>query len=111
MNLLATLAIAVGFLVRGMTGDIQDAQSLASRYIHALAPGTFAFKNDGSELQREAFRNADLLVVYGSSELEIANPYHASTIFSELRLDRARADHCAGFGPASWARRLAGLGR
>jgi len=30
----------------------------------------FALKNQGTELQAEAFRHPDLLVVYGSSEME-----------------------------------------
>jgi D-alanine transfer protein len=48
-----------------------------------MAPLSFPLKNDGTELQREAFRNSDLLVVYGSSELEIADPYHANTVLAQ----------------------------
>jgi D-alanine transfer protein len=56
---------------------------LESQQIHALAPMMFALKNQGTELQAEAFRHADLLVVYGSSELEQPNLYHASTLFQD----------------------------
>ncbi len=42
----------------------------------------FALKNQGTELQAEAFRHADLLVVYGSSELEQPHRYHASSMFN-----------------------------
>src|ERR1700730_4705859 len=51
--------------------------------MNALAPMMFALKNQGTELQAEAFRHADLLVVYGSSELEQPNPYHASNLFHD----------------------------
>jgi D-alanine transfer protein len=56
---------------------------LENRYIHTLAPMMFALKNQGTELQAEAFRHSDLLVVYGSSELEEPNQYHASNLFQD----------------------------
>jgi D-alanine transfer protein len=43
----------------------------------------FAQKNRGSALQRAAFRQPDLLPIYGSSELNVANPYHGSALFRE----------------------------
>ena len=42
----------------------------------------FDLKNQGLALQAAAFRQSDLLVIYGSSELEGDNPYHASTVFA-----------------------------
>jgi D-alanine transfer protein len=56
---------------------------LEGQSIHALAPMMFALKNQGTDLQAEAFRHADLLVVYGSSELEQPNRYHASNLFQD----------------------------
>jgi len=49
--------------------------------IHSLAPRLFDLKNQGTELTAEAFRHPELLVIYGSSELEQENDYHASTVF------------------------------
>src|ERR1700704_5549637 len=66
--------------VASATGYVR---SLESRYIEALAPRMFALKNQGTELQAEAFRHADLLVVYGSSELEQPNRYPASNLFQD----------------------------
>src|SRR3984893_10806995 len=51
--------------------------------MNALAPSMFALKSQGTELQAEAFRHSDLLVVYGSSELEQPNRYHASNVFQD----------------------------
>lgn len=67
----------------GVTCATGYVRSLEGQYINALAPRMFPLKNQGSELQAEAFRHPDLLVVYGSSELEQANPYHASDLFKE----------------------------
>ncbi len=68
--LVGTLVVAEGY-----------AHSLESAYIHALAPKDFLLKHQGSALQREAFQASDLLPFYGSSELEIHDPYHANTLF------------------------------
>jgi D-alanine transfer protein len=67
----------------GLTTATGYVRALEGRYINALAPAMFALKNQGSELQAEAFRHPELLVVYGSSELEQPNPYHASDVFKE----------------------------
>lgn len=75
--------LACALLAGGLTSARWYARSLEDRYVHALAPGQFALKNQGTELQAAAFRQPDLLVVYGSSELEFTNPYHASRVFAE----------------------------
>jgi D-alanine transfer protein len=80
MSYVATLAISIGLLF-GIFGD-ETQQALTSQYIHALAPLMFPLKSRGSELQREALRNGDLLPIYGSSELAFDNPYHASAMFA-----------------------------
>src|SRR5258708_12646732 len=67
----------------GLTGATWYVRWLESRYIHTLAPMMFELKNQGTELQAEAFRQPDLLVVYGSSELEQPNRYHASNLFQD----------------------------
>src|SRR5215471_15549120 len=74
-------AIALTFVIGGLGTAMSYLRSLEADSIHAVAPNLFDLKNQGSELQKAAFRQPDLLVVYGSSELEIPNPYHASTVF------------------------------
>lgn len=74
-------ALACGVLGAGLAGARGYVRSLEDRDIGALAPKMIALKNQGSELQRAAFRQPDLLVIYGSSELEQPNPYHGSTVF------------------------------
>lgn len=80
MNHVATLALSLGLLL-GTLGD-DTHQALTHQYIHALAPLMFPLKSRGSELQREALQNKDLLLIYGSSELAFDNPYHASVVFA-----------------------------
>jgi D-alanine transfer protein len=74
-------AIALTFLIGGLGAATRYARALEADSIHAVAPKLFDLKNQGSELQAAALRQPDLLVVYGSSELEMPNPYHASTVF------------------------------
>ncbi len=54
-----------------LTGSTQYAEWLENRYVHALAPKVFNQKYLGSALQRAAFRQPDLLPMYGSSELDV----------------------------------------
>jgi D-alanine transfer protein len=74
-------ALAFGFLTAILSIAAQYVHSLEAERISAVAPLFFDLKNQGSELQKAAFRQPDLLVVYGSSELEMPNPYHAGTVF------------------------------
>ncbi|MCK6556227.1 D-alanyl-lipoteichoic acid biosynthesis protein DltD [Candidatus Binatia bacterium] len=49
--------------------------------VHALAPQMFAQKMRGIALQQAAFRQPDLLPIYGSSELNVPNEFHSSALF------------------------------
>src|SRR5689334_8829807 len=51
------------------------------RNILRLASQSFPLKAQGEALQRAAFRRTDVLPIYGSSELEIADPYHVNNLF------------------------------
>src|SRR5260370_16921702 len=75
--------LAAGLLGGGLASASWYVRWLESRSIHTLAPMMFALKNQGTELQAEAFRQSDLLVVYGSSELEQPNLYHATNPFQD----------------------------
>jgi D-alanine transfer protein len=80
---LAAVVIAAG----AVGGGYLYARSVEARYLHALAPviasSQFPVKFQGSAWQRAAFREADLLPLYGSSELELRNPYHAANLFKD----------------------------
>ncbi|MBI2853992.1 MAG: D-alanyl-lipoteichoic acid biosynthesis protein DltD [Chloroflexi bacterium] len=78
---LAAALLVILLLLTSTVGGITYARRTEDRYIHALAPQMFSLKNQGTALQASAFRQPDLLPIYGSSELNIANPYHASTLF------------------------------
>ncbi len=58
-------------------------------YIHALAPEFYDVKLQGVALQKEAFAQPDLLVLYGSSELVREMPNNATQFFQ---------DYPTGFG-------------
>jgi D-alanine transfer protein len=77
---LAALAAVVIFATC-VGGGVAYAERTESRYVHGLAPQMSNLKNQGSALQDSAFKQQDLLPIYGSSELNIANPYHASQVF------------------------------
>ena len=84
--------VAVLLLVTGLAGFSVYAQRVEQRYIHALAPlstpkipGTkeemlYPQRNQGSALQRWAFRQPDLLPLYGSSEVA-GYPWDTSVLF------------------------------
>lgn len=75
-------AVAAVLLVGVALGGINwYARYLEQRYIHALAPQLFNQKLQGIALQAAAFRQSDLLPLYGSSELEIHSPYHPNVVF------------------------------
>ncbi|MBV9582886.1 MAG: D-alanyl-lipoteichoic acid biosynthesis protein DltD [Chloroflexi bacterium] len=78
---LTAAAIAIGLIAAAVVGLRGYLYWLEARDIHSVAPTLFDLKNQGTELQAAAFRQSDLLVIYGSSELEGANPYHASNVF------------------------------
>jgi D-alanine transfer protein len=82
---LAPAFAAVAIMAGALGGGYWYARSVEARYLHALAPviasDQFPVKFQGSAWQRAAFREADLLPLYGSSELEFKNPYHAANLF------------------------------
>lgn len=66
---------------------VMCALHLEHRYIHAVAPETFALKNQGVALQKAAFEQRDLLPFYGSSELVKHVPDKASRFFRRYPTD------------------------
>lgn len=64
-------------------GGERYAERVADRDVHAIAPEMFAEKTRGTLLQRAAFRAPDLLPLYGSSELLLPDPAHASALFRD----------------------------
>ena len=78
---LVSAAVAVAVLVLAVSAGTIHARRVAESDIHALAPQMFLEKNRGAMLQRAALRQPDLLPLYGSSELNLPSPYHASALF------------------------------
>ena len=68
VNLLTALAALVLVILMLVLGDAY-LHVLTRPYVHALASVQFDQKEKGSALQREAFAQPDLLVLYGSSEV------------------------------------------
>jgi D-alanine transfer protein len=62
------------------------AGALEQRYVRALAPATTRLpaKSHTLTIQRKAFAQADLLPVYGSSELIIASTHDADRLFADF---------------------------
>ncbi len=87
-HLIATglaLLIASAAIVTG----IVRCKDMENHYIHALAPEFYDVKLQGVALQKEAFAQPDLLVLYGSSELVRDVPNNAIQFFK---------DYPTGFG-------------
>ncbi len=80
VSAIVTLAILAG----GIFYFNKYATTLEDRYVHALAPKLLPQTISGIVTQQAAFRQADLLPVYGSSEMlsEDTN-YRAFTFFAE----------------------------
>ena len=79
-HLMAAL-VSLSFLAVVLVSGEALAGRIENRYVHALALYDFPQKNQGSSLQSEAFRQPDLLPIYGSSELGWPDPFHANRIF------------------------------
>jgi D-alanine transfer protein len=73
--------MATAILGASLVGAQLYAHSVEADRIHAVAPLHFDLKYQGTQLQEMALEQPDLLLVYGSSELEMPNPYHASSVF------------------------------
>jgi hypothetical protein len=108
---LAALLIALAAFAVGLGALSIAARVAAGRSVASLAPLVFTQKTRGLLLQRAALRRADLLPLYGSSELVRPSRYHA------LQLFRDRPTGFAVFGvgdrgmpPLITAQTLAALG-
>lgn len=82
---LAPALIAVVLVLLALLGFERYAESIEGRSLEALAPLVFEQKTQGSALQEAALRRADLLPIYGASELVLyAGPYHAGRLFASF---------------------------
>ena len=82
LHLSASL-IAVGIALVAVVAGVIWCRQLEVRYIHALAPEFTDEKLQGAALQKVAFLQPDLLVMYGSSELVKEMPNNASQFFAD----------------------------
>ncbi len=81
---LAPALVAILLCVAAVAAGQQYAVALEERWIHHHAAGLFDQKIQGSALQRAAFRQPDLLPLYGSSELRMFGPFTSSSIFQSF---------------------------
>ncbi len=74
---------ALSFMACCLVAIHQYACTLEQRYVRTLAPATtlWAQKTRAIAIQRWAFSQADLLPVYGSSELIIGSTHDADQVF------------------------------
>ncbi len=75
----ATLATLVA--CGALEGGVLYARRVEDRYVRSLAPLPFEYREHATALQAADLRQPDLLLFYGSSELTIPNPFHASEVF------------------------------
>lgn len=80
MHLLSA-SLAVVITVGAAGGLVQRAQEVERAHVHTPAARALPHKDQKTALQSEAFRQPDLLPIYGSSELQIANTYRAVNFF------------------------------
>jgi D-alanine transfer protein len=66
---IAAASIALGIVAITLLAAAVSGEYVERRYVHVLAPVLFPEKSQGIALQRIAFRQSDLLPLYGSSEL------------------------------------------
>jgi len=79
---LASAGVALLLLIASLAGGFAYARTVEDRAVHALAPQLLVLNSQGSALQQAAFRQSDLLPVYGSSELiTLAEHYGAVPTF------------------------------
>ena len=84
---LRAAGFALALLALGMCAGAAKAAQLLHRYVNALAPMEFELKGQAIAMQREAFAHADLLPLYGSSELVKRIPDKASLFFKSYPTD------------------------
>jgi D-alanine transfer protein len=80
---LASAALALLLFAAALAAADHYAAVTAGRDVHAIAPQLFPEKIRGALLQRAAFAAPDLLPLYGSSELTVPDPAHASAVFRD----------------------------
>jgi len=79
------LAAAIALAITGvlLAVGLNFSNWLESRYVNDLAPDLSESKLQGIALQKHAFEQPDLLVMYGSSELAKEMPNNASQFFQD----------------------------
>jgi D-alanine transfer protein len=82
-NHLAAASLAAAIAAVAVLLCVVWCRQLERLYIHALAPEFTDEKLQGSALQKQAFAQPDLLVLYGSSELVKEIPNNASQFFAD----------------------------
>ena len=80
---LQSVAIAIVLAAGGVAAGLDFCGKIEARYIHALAPEFSEEKLQGAVLQREAFRQPNLLMMYGSSELAKEMPNNPVQFFKD----------------------------
>ncbi len=73
----------MGIALVAIVAGVFWCRQLEVQYIHALAPEFTDEKLQGAALQKVAFAQPDLLVMYGSSELAKEMPNNASQFFAD----------------------------
>ena len=77
----AAIAASVAALV--LIGGVYYCDRIEQQYVHELAPDLSEAKLQGVVLQKKAFEQPDLLVLYGSSELAKEMPNNAVQFFQD----------------------------
>ncbi len=80
-NHLVSATVAFLILVGAVIYSDHYASSLEDKYVHALAPLELSQTYTGMVVQQAAFRQADLLPVYGSSEMLGGDPPYGASLF------------------------------
>lgn len=108
---LASAVLAVLLVGGAAAGTTWYAAAAARRDVHAVAPQLFPEKLRGATLQRAAFAAPDLLPLYGSSELTVPDPAHASAVFRDYPTGFTVFPVGApGTASLSWLQALAAVG-
>jgi D-alanine transfer protein len=103
--------VAVGIIGVVLVIGTLAAVYLEDQYVHGLVGSSLRKTIMGTGLQRAAFRQADLLPVYGSSEIEWGSPYDARAIFGRYATGFNIFDVANGYSHSlTNAQRLAAIG-
>ncbi len=73
--------LAIGIFAAALVGGVVYARQLESRYVRSLAELKLRKAYRSAALSVAALRHPDLLLFYGSSELEAPNPLRATDLF------------------------------